>query len=273
MAITSAFFTRPLLVFAVAILFRLLLIFYGRWQDAHSPVKYTDIDYYVFTDAARAVARGRTPYDRATYRYTPLLAWLLLPTTWETKTIPNHVWFEFGKVLFAGGDVVTGWFIHRILVQRLGIGSEKALKYASLWLLNPMVANISTRGSSEGLLAVLVITLLWASLERRIELAGVLLGLGVHLKIYPFIYAASIWWWLGNNDATTRFSLDLANMKAIFTRDRIRLAVFSFSSFMILNGLMYYLCVPSNLSSFNCGPADHDPATGPLSSSIVTDTI
>ena len=186
MSLLSAFLSRPILVFGAAILLRVVLLIYGRWQDANSPIKYTDIDYLVFTDAARFIARGRSPYDRATYRYTPLLAWLLLPTTWDTESIPNSIWFDFGKALFAAGDIVTGWLIMRILVRNQGMSVERAMKYASLWLLNPMVANISTRGSSEGLLAVIVVALLWSLLQRRIRGGGYAVGVGCSFQDLSF---------------------------------------------------------------------------------------
>jgi phosphatidylinositol glycan class M len=156
-----------------------------------------------------------------------LLAWLLYPTTW------GGLWFEFGKALFAAGDVVTGWLIFRIL-RGQGMSTERSMKFASIWLLNPMVANISTRGSSEGLVVVVVIALLWAALRKRILLAGFLLGFGVHLKIYPFIYAASIFWWLGS-DAKRGAS----SPSRLLSYERVVLALSSFLTFMILNGVMY----------------------------------
>lgn len=205
-------------------------------------MKYTDIDYYVFTDAARYISRGRSPYMRDTYRYTPLLAWLIYPTTW------GGWWFAFGKVLFASGDIIAGWLILLILRSSKNMPTERALKFASIWLLNPMVAQISTRGSSEGLLGVIVTALLWALLQRRIRLAGFLLGFGVHFKIYPFIYAASIVWWLDGEDkgATAqakgqpRDSL-LSRFRSFCNADRVLLAVYSSLTFMVLNTIMYKL--------------------------------
>lgn len=240
MSALSAFFTRPWLVFTSAILFRIALLLYGRWQDANSPVKYTDIDYLVFTDAARFISWGRSPYDRATYRYTPLLAWLLYPTTW------GGLWFEFGKALFAAGDIITGWLAFKALREHQGMGVEGAMKFASIWLLNPMVANISTRGSSEGLLAVVVVALLWAVLQKRIVLAGALLGLGVHLKVYPFIYATNIFWWLGpENVGSWQGHRKDRNEHAVtekvltfFNPARRRLIASSGVTFLLINGAM-----------------------------------
>ncbi|KFY69240.1 hypothetical protein V496_00400 [Pseudogymnoascus sp. VKM F-4515 (FW-2607)] len=203
-------------------------------------MKYTDIDYYVFTDAARYVATSHSPYDRETYRYTPILSWLLLPTTWHGS------WFSFGKALFALSDIITGWIIVLVLRTTGGMPMDRALKFASIWLLNPMVATISTRGSSEGLLAAMVVALVWAVMQRRIVLASVLLGVGVHFKIYPFIYAPSILWWLDDEQMqlqpkTTQGASLWDRARRFCNRPRITLAFLSFGTFVTLNWAMYYI--------------------------------
>src|SRR5437763_2350849 len=111
----------------LALLIRLGMLIYGEWQDAHMQVKYTDIDYKVFSDAARFVTQGESPYKRATYRYTPLLAFLLTPNIYIHKS--------FGKFLFVFADIVVGILMHRILCLR-GLQEQKAVNYSAIWLLN-----------------------------------------------------------------------------------------------------------------------------------------
>ncbi|KAJ5734007.1 hypothetical protein N7493_002793 [Penicillium malachiteum] len=222
---------------------RLVLLIYGGWQDANSAVKYTDIDYMVFTDAARYVSQGQTPYARDTYRYTPLLAWMLLPTAWEGPAPWSTLTFAFGKVLFALADVLAGWLVVQLLTRCYRFSPERALRYvAAVWLWNPMVANISTRGSSEGLLGVLVAGLLWATLTRRAILAGLILGLAVHFKIYPFIYGVSIlWWWDAERDgATPANDLSIISRAIRFiTPSRVKLTLAALITFAALNLIMY----------------------------------
>ncbi|KAH7155731.1 family 50 glycosyltransferase [Dactylonectria estremocensis] len=225
---------RPAPLFLIATLLRLILLFYGLWQDAHSALKYTDIDYLVFTDAARFLAAGDSPYARDTYRYTPLLAWMMLPTV---------QFIAFGKLVFAAADLLAGWLMVRVLRQR-GIPETTAGGFAALWLWNPMVATISTRGSSEGLLGVLTMGLLWAVERRRINLAAIILGLAVHFKIYPFIYAPAIVWWMDAErmGKVTKKDKPPTLMEALtgfVTPERIKLAIISLATFMGLNILMY----------------------------------
>lgn len=230
----ASFFKNTSLIWASAVLLRVGLLLWGSWQDKNSPVKYTDIDYYVFTDAARFVAEGRSPYDRDTYRYTPLLAWIVLPTNWGSAM------FGFGKVLFAAADLLAGYFVVVILRKQYKMPADRALKYACIWLLNPMVANISTRGSSESLLGVLATALLWAVLQNQIVLASLILGFAVHFKIYPFIYAASIFWYLGTSNKAGRFDI-IAQLRDLLNYRRIILAAGSLLVFGGLNLLMYLI--------------------------------
>lgn len=218
---------RPAPLLLIAALLRVALLVYGTYQDAHSAIKYTDIDYLVFTDASRYVWHAQSPYARDTYRYTPLLAWLLLPTV---------SFFAFGKVIFALADLLAGWLILRIL-RRRGIPPEQAGAFAALWLWNPMVATISTRGSAEGLLGVLATALVWAAEGHRVNLAAVLLGLGVHFKIYPCIWAPAIAWWMDDDRPRRK------QASRFLSRDRIQLAAVSLATFTGLNVLMYAVYV------------------------------
>lgn len=226
-------------VFTAAIALRAALLIYGAWQDANSALKYTDIDYMVFTDAARYVSKGLSPYARDTYRYTPLLAWMLVPTSW------GGAWFLFGKILFSLADVLGGYLVFGVLRSFYNVEAQRALKFASVWLLNPMVANISTRGSSEGLLGVLVSGLVWATLLRRALLAGVLLGLATHFKVYPFVYGVSILWWLDSSTKETGKARE-ARDEDLFSKimsfanpSRVKFTLSALSTFSILNLAMY----------------------------------
>jgi GPI mannosyltransferase 1 subunit M len=70
-------------------------------------INYTDIDYLVYTDGAKYVLQGGSPYDRHTYRYTPLVAYM---------SIPNILVHElFGKMLFIFVDLYMGYLIKKIL--------------------------------------------------------------------------------------------------------------------------------------------------------------
>ena len=143
---------------------------------------------------------------------------------------------------------MAGWLIWTMLRRDRGMSEVKAGAFAALWLWNPMVATISTRGSSEGLLGVLTIALLWSVERRRLTLAAVLLGLGVHFKIYPFIYAVAIIWWmddehLGKSKSTIQNEKRdwVEALDHFITMARVKLAVISLGVFMALNILMYLM--------------------------------
>ncbi|CCH59585.1 hypothetical protein TBLA_0B07690 [Henningerozyma blattae CBS 6284] len=169
----------------VSFLVRAIFFLYGILQDAMCQVKYTDVDYLVFNDAASYTYQGLSPYLRDTYRYTPLLSYLL---------IPNHyfTWFHLGKIIFIIFDLLTGIIINKFLQKSIKSNKKKCFLLGSLWLLNPIVITISTRGNAESVLCFLIMSSLYFLQEDNLVLAGLLYGASIHFKIYPIIYCLPI---------------------------------------------------------------------------------
>eukprot|EP00892_Ulva_mutabilis_P011856 jgi/Ulvmu1/9042/UM005_0135.1 len=201
-------------VIAGAAVLRMILIVYGIWQDAHASVRYTDIDYDVFTDAAKFVHEGGSPYERATFRYTPLLAYLMLPN------ISVHI--AFGKVLFAAADIAVALLVQQMVMQTCAYTKVSPLKTQRLvqiallaWLFNPYTATISTRGNGDSLVVLMQLGVLKLLRTSHIvsgvpigaisvasatagqgalclALAGGVYGLLVHWRVFPVIYGPSL---------------------------------------------------------------------------------
>nr|DAD27499.1 TPA_asm: hypothetical protein HUJ06_028967 [Nelumbo nucifera] len=137
---------RSLLLFSAVL--RVVLIIYGEWQDTHMEVRYTDVDYLVFSDAASLMASGKSPYERSTYRYSPLLAFLLIPNSFL-----HHSW---GKFLFSASDLLVGLLIHTILKLR-GVPENLCIYSLAVWLFNPFTITIGTRGNCEPIVCAMVL--------------------------------------------------------------------------------------------------------------------
>mmetsp|Transcript_12445 Transcript_12445/g.24797 ORF Transcript_12445/g.24797 Transcript_12445/m.24797 type:complete len:492 (+) Transcript_12445:90-1565(+) len=174
-------------------------------------LRYTDVDYAVYTDAAALLKGGGSPYDRPTYRYTPFLA--------HAIRIANAPWNAFwdvllpgrgifvdggGRVLFVASDALCGYLV---AVLRARVSGDGAGQWDLLWwAYNPVAIVICTRGSCESFLVLLpVLTAVWLALaasdggadvggrgrrrmHRSAALIGVALGIAAHNRLYPAIY-------------------------------------------------------------------------------------
>jgi len=67
----------------------------------------------------------------------------------------------------------------------------------SLWLFNPFVINVSTRGNNESFVSLLILATAYFVLKDRIFLSSICYGLAVHMRMYPIIYAIPLFFFVG----------------------------------------------------------------------------
>ncbi|XP_050358083.1 GPI mannosyltransferase 1 [Nymphalis io] len=177
---------------------RLIFIIYGIYHDRNFAVPYTDVDYKVFIDAAKHVYDGNSPYKRHTYRYSPLIAYILLPTTFISRCA--------GKKLFCIFDILIAVAL-KLLVERQLRGKKNAAKIANysalFWIYNPMSIAISTRGNADSVPCLFVIlSILFLQTDvvrglRKCVLSGIFLGVSIHLRLYPLALSFPMYLSLG----------------------------------------------------------------------------
>ncbi|KMZ67266.1 GPI mannosyltransferase 1 [Zostera marina] len=222
---------------------RVLLILYGEWQDAHMEVRYTDVDYFVFSDAAELVASGRSPFERSTYRYSPLLAILLVP-----NSLVHRSW---GKFLFSSADLLVGFFIHVILRKR-SVPEISCLYSVSVWLFNPFTFTIGTRGNCEPIVCAMILWIIISIMNGNLIQAAFWYGLVVHFRIYPIIYSLPLLLVLNRNNfqlgltpVLQKFNCRMTNSssfcwKTILTKERAIFGLLSGSVFFLWTALFFY---------------------------------
>jgi len=201
-----------LLLFGLII--RILTLAVIQYGERINNIPLTDVDYFVFSDAASFVRQGLSPYLRHTYRYTPLLAWLL---------IPGYNFPLFGKIIF----ILFDWASACLIYKNFGKGPT------AFYLFNPLTIGIAARGNAESI--IVFVCLLALVTKDYWWLSGPLLALAVHLKTYPAPWALTIWLYLAGKQNRI-----LTDRKLPWSLDGICYGIVSFISFSILTFLSYY---------------------------------
>ena len=189
--------------YKVSLFIRYIIIIITEYLYYNYGVLYTDIDYHVFSDGAKHAAKFESPYERETYRYTPLLAILMIPNI--------KIWYPLGKFLLSTIDVGVGYLIEKLLrAQEKQLKEDRTFNeilkaendeayynYASLfYLYNPLTIVICTRGSADCIITFLVLLSLIYLEKKKYYLSALIYGFAVHFKIYPIIYAPSLFLYL-----------------------------------------------------------------------------
>lgn len=232
----------------LAFFIKIILIFYGDYQDKHFAVTYTDIDYSVYNDAARYVTQNESPYNRHTYRYTPLLAYICV--------VDILIHPLAGKFIFSLIDIFASWILFKILAniktyktlkgeetstlienketinqnEFRSISDKDATILVSLWAFNPLAIAVSSRGNADTLISSMVLVVLYLMLKKKYVLAAICYGFVVHFKIYPILYALPMY-----------FFIDNEKKPGFFTKNRLLFVFLSAGLFLALLGIFYFM--------------------------------
>ena len=216
---------------ACALIGRLIVVYIAKLIDESDfPMRYTDTDYDVFSDAATHVYNGDSPFKRHTYRYTPLAAYICLV---------NNIFHPLaGKIVFVLIDLAMCQMLWS-LVESQNKNKTNISYYVAFWAFNPAVVAMSTRGSNDNIITALVFVTMYFLVNKCYVTSAFFYGLSVHFKIYPIIYALPLYLYIDCDKRAIRSNEPLIQtiFKNFFTKNRL---VFTFVSAGTFIGLTYF---------------------------------
>lgn len=256
-------------------LIRIVLIAYGEFQDKCAEIPFTDIDYKVVTDGARHILNDESPYQRHTYRYTPIIAYIL------TLNILLHD--SFGKILFCVCDTLIGVIIRKIILDeyqqtfetnsslmlqkknkrfnertatlrfRLQPKHEQSSTLCSLfWLYNPMAMVIATRGNGDSITSLFTLLTIFA-LQRsqckhqkrkylQVILAGLCHGFAIHFRLFPLAFSLAYYLYLSDSSSIPLQRRSKSIFALIFNANHMQLmlALTTIATLVSLTTIFYF---------------------------------
>mmetsp|Transcript_29950 Transcript_29950/g.42735 ORF Transcript_29950/g.42735 Transcript_29950/m.42735 type:complete len:395 (+) Transcript_29950:148-1332(+) len=127
---------------------------------------------------------------------------------------------EFGKIIFAIADVLVGIEVLKLLETSKDYKTstvhdnklrktqqQRSQTWALIWMINPMTINICTRGSADSIANYVVLRMIQLTKTDQIVSAGFLLGLAIHLRLYPIIFLPAFFLHLSTPSTSSTSSL------------------------------------------------------------------
>lgn len=203
-----AFLKRPvLIILTIGIIIRVVLM----------PVLTVGYDVMHWALAMQHIQSGSGLYDIAGYWYTPVWGYILgfmssimnmfgvtdygslfdealhlEDLGWISATIPTPAFSFIVKIPSVIADVLVGYLIYRMIVERTG--DEKKATYGfALWFLCPIVIfTSSVHGMFDSIYVLFTVLSVYSLLKGHDLLAGVSLSIAVLLKIFPLYIAFAL---------------------------------------------------------------------------------
>lgn len=144
--------------------------------------------------------------------------------------------------MFAVCDILMGLILWALIDSYNKNNKDRTIYYVAFWLCNPLTINISTRGSNDIMISMLVFAALYFILKKQYVIAGVFFGLSVHFKLYPIIYSIVFYFFIDCNKELIRSGKKCqALFTNFFTVNRIVFTLVSALTFIGLTAYFYHV--------------------------------